>query len=63
MENKFKVLNEKMNTELYVNILKEKRSEKFIRKGFVLMRDNALSHVCDRTAEYMKSTKMKDLKD
>ena len=27
------------------------------------MRDNVSSHVCDRTAEYMKLTEMKDLKD
>ena len=27
------------------------------------MRDNAPSHISDRKAEYMKSTKMKDLKD
>ena len=57
--------NEDMNTDLYLDILKEKKSEmrNLWGKGFILMRDNAPSHVRDKTAEYMKSTKMKEWKD
>ena len=53
--------NENMNTDSYLDILKEKKSEmrNLWGKGFILMRDNAPSHVSDKTAEYMKSTKMK----
>ena len=32
-------------------------------KGFILMRDNAPSHISDKTAEYIKSIKMKEWKD
>ena len=57
--------NENMNTDLYLDILKEKKSEmrNLWGKGFILMRDNAPSHVSDKTAEYMKLTKMKEWKD
>ena len=54
-----------MNIDLYLDILKENKSEmrNLWGKGFILMRDNAPSHVSDKTAEYMKSTKMKEWKD
>ena len=32
-------------------------------KGFILIRENASSHASDKTAEYMKSIKMKEWKD
>ena len=48
--------NENINTKLYVDILKENWSENLWGKGFILMRENAPSHVSDKTAEYMKST-------
>ena len=53
-----------MNTDLYLDILKEKKSEmrNLWGKGFILMGDNAPSHVSDKTAEYMKSKKMKEWK-
>ena len=43
-KNKFKIFNENMNTEFYLDILKEKNSEirNLWEKGFILMRDNAL---------------------
>ena len=52
--------NEDMNTDLHLDILKEKSEMRNLwGKGFILMRDNTPSHVSDKTVENMKSTKMK----
>ena len=54
-----------MNTELYVDILKEKKIKmrNLWRRGLKLIRDNTPSHVSDRIAEYIKSKKIKEWKD
>ena len=57
--------NENMNTDLYLKILKEKLNEmrKTWGKNFLLMRDNAPSHISDKTLEYVKSIKVKECRD
>ena len=54
-----------MNTDLYLKILKEKLNEmsKTWGKNFLLMRDNAPSHISDKTLEYVKSIKVKECRD
>ena len=50
-----------MNADLYINILKEKNNEmnKICGKGYILMRDNAPSHINEKTIEFIKSAWVK----
>ena len=49
-----------MTSELYLKILNYKNNQ---WKEFLLMRDNALSHISDKTNEFIKNIKMKECKD
>ena len=57
--------NENMNTDLYINILKEKNNEmnKIYGKGYILMRDNAPSHISEKTIEFIKRAKINEWKE
>ena len=55
-----------MNTDLYINILKEKNNNKMnkiCRKGYILMRDNAPSHISKKTKEFIKRAKINEWKE
>ena len=54
--------NENMSTDLFIDILEEKKSKmrNLWRNGFILMRDNSPSYVSDKTAEYMKFQRWKN---
>ena len=54
-----------MNTDLYINILTEKNNEmnKICGKEYILMRDNAPSHISDKTIEFIKRAKIKSEKN
>ena len=54
-----------MTSELYLKILNEKNNEmkRVWGKGFLLMRDNAPSHISNKTTEFIKNIKMKECKD
>ena len=56
---------ENMNSELYINILKEKLSEmkRVGHKIFILVRDNAPSHVIEATQQFIKEKKINESKD
>ena len=56
--------NENMNTDLYIKILKEKNNEmnKICEKGYILMRDNAPSHIIEKTIEFIKRAKINEWK-
>ena len=56
---------ENMNSELYINILKEKFSEmkRVGHKNFILVRDNAPAHVSEATQQFIKEKKINELKD
>ena len=56
---------ENMNSELYINILKEKLSEmkRVGYKIFILVRDNAPSHVIEATQQFIKEKKINESKD
>ena len=56
---------ENMNSELYINILKEKLSEmkRVGHKNFILVRDNAPAHVSEATQQFIKEKKINELKD
>ena len=60
-----KFFNENMTSELYLKILNEKNNEmkRVWGKGFLLMRDNAPSHISNKTTEFIKNIKMKECKD
>ena len=49
-----------MVTDLYINILKEKNNEmnKICGKGYILIRDNAPSHISEKTIEFIKKQKL-----
>ena len=53
-----------MNSELYINILKEKLPEKkwVGHKIFILVRDNAPEHVSEATQQFIKEKKINELK-
>ena len=57
--------NENMNTDLYINILKEKNNEMNLicGKGYILMRDNAPSHISEKTIEFIKRAKINEWKE
>ena len=76
--------NENMNTDLYINILKEKNiirtagspatfwksgcsynneMNKICGKGYILMRDNAPSHISEKTIEFIKRAKINEWKE
>ena len=59
-----KNINENIINELYLKILNEKDNEKkrVWGKGFLLMRDNAPSHISNKTTEFIKNIKMKECK-
>ena len=61
-EIRLRFLDENINSELYVNTLKEKKSKmrNLWGKGLILVRDNVPSLVSDKTAEYLKSIKIKE---
>ena len=56
---------ENMNSELYINILKEKLPEikRVGHKKFILVRDNASAHVSEATQQFIKEKKINELKD
>ena len=56
---------ENMNSELYINILKEKFSDmkRVGHKIFILVRDNAPAHVSEATQQFIKEKKINELKD
>ena len=57
--------NENMNTDLYINILKEKNNEMNLicGKRYILMRDNAPSHISEKTIEFIKRAKINEWKE
>ena len=56
---------ENMDSELYINILKEKLPEmkRVGHKIFILVRDNAPAHVSEATQQFIKEKKINELKD
>ena len=54
-----------MITDLYINILKEKYNEmnKICGKGYILMRDNAPSHISEKTIEFINRAKINEWKE
>ena len=48
-----------MTSELYIKILNEKNNEmkRVLGKGFLLMKDNAYSHISDKKTEFIKKYK------
>ena len=55
---------ENMNSELYINILKEKlpKVKKVVHKGFILVRDNAPERASETTQHFIKEKKVNELK-
>ena len=51
-----------MITDLYINIFKEKNNEmnKICQKEYILMRDNAPSHISEKTIEFIKRAKVNE---
>ena len=51
-----------MITDLYINILKEKNNEmnKICGKGYILMKDNAPSHINEKTIEFIKRAQINE---
>ena len=62
---RIRFFNENMNTDLYINILKEKNNEmnKICGKGYILMRDNTPSHISEKTIEFIKRAKINEWKE
>ena len=56
---------ENMNSELYINILKEKLPgmKRVGHKNFILVRENAPAHVSEATQQFIKEMKINELKD
>ena len=56
---------ENMNSELCINILKEKLPEmkRVVHKIFILVRDNVPAHISEATQQFIKEKKINDLKD
>ena len=56
---------ENVNSELYINILKEMLPEmkRVGHKIFILVRDNAPAHVSEATKKFIKEKKINELKD
>ena len=53
-----------MITDLYINILKENNEmKKICGKGYILMRDNASSHISEKTIEFIKGAKINEWKE
>ena len=54
-----------MNSELYINILKEKLPEmkRVGDKNIILVRDNAPAHVNEATQQFIREKKINELKD
>ena len=54
-----------MNSELYINILKEKFSKikRVALKFFILVRDNVPAHISEAKQQFIKEKKIFELKD
>ena len=54
-----------MNTDLYINILKEKNNKmnRICGKGYILMKDNETSHISEKTIEFIKRAKINEWKE